>query len=169
MDKVLIWCNLNVEQDLIAKMLGDKCISIQGSTPPNEKIRLEKLWREGDIPVLITKPLCFGFGMNWQCCSKMIFIGLSDSFEQMYQAIRRCWRFGQKHRVKVYIIVSETEGAVVANIKRKEADFERMLSEMIKATSEISKANIRATRRDVAEYNPQIEMIIPNWLKEDVS
>jgi hypothetical protein len=62
-----------------------------------------------------------GFGMNWQHCAHMAFVGLSDSYEQFYQAVRRCWRFGQKKPVNVYVITAETEGAVVANIKRKEA------------------------------------------------
>jgi hypothetical protein len=162
------WCNLNSESELLTKLVNGS-IEIRGSDTNEKKERVAKEFIAGIVKKLNSKPSIFGWGMNWQHCHNMTFVGLSDSFEEMYQAIRRCWRFGQKHRVKVYIIVSETEGAVVANIKRKEADFERMLSEMIKATSEISKANIRATRRDVAEYNPQIEMIIPNWLKEDAA
>jgi SNF2 family DNA or RNA helicase len=74
------------------------------------------------VPVLITKPSIFGFGLNLQQCRNVAFVGLSDSFESYYQSVRRCWRFGQKRTVHAHIITSELEGAVVANIKRKEAD-----------------------------------------------
>jgi hypothetical protein len=81
--------------------------------------------------VLVTKPSIAGFGMNWQHCANMAFVGLSDSYEQFYQAVRRCWRFGQKQPVNVYVITAETEGAVVANIKRKEADAMKMAENMV--------------------------------------
>ena len=124
MDKWLIWCNLNAEQDALKKQFGDMCVSIDGSTPREKRIEFEQSWRNGEMSVLITKPAVFGWGMNWQHCNKMIFVSMSDSFEQYYQSTRRCWRFGQKHPVDVYIITSEKEGAVVKNIKRKEKDFE---------------------------------------------
>ena len=112
MDKWIIWCDLNDEQDLLEKMYGDKCLSIRGSTPDDKKIEYERRWREEDTPILITKASMFGHGLNWQHCSNMIFVGLSDSYEQLYQAIRRCWRLGQTKPVNVYIITSEAEGAV---------------------------------------------------------
>ncbi len=162
------WCNLNSESELLTKLINGS-VEIRGSDTNEKKKRVAKEFIAGLVKKLNSKPSIFGWGMNWQHCHNMTFVGLSDSFEELYQAVRRCWRFGQKNPVNVYIITSETEGAVVANIKRKEADFERMLSEMIAATQEITKANIQATRRDVAEYNPRIEMIIPDWLKEDAA
>jgi hypothetical protein len=162
------WCNLNTESELLTKFINGS-IEIRGSDSNDKKERVAKEFISGIIKKMNSKPSIFGWGMNWQHCHNMTFVGLSDSFEELYQAIRRCWRFGQKYPVNVYMIVAETEGAVVANIKRKEADFERMLSEMISATQEITKANIRSTQRDYTEYNPQVEMIIPDWLKEDVA
>lgn len=162
------WCNLNLESELLTKFI-DGSVEIRGSDTNEKKEQVAKEFISGQVKKLISKPSIFGWGMNWQHCHNMTFVGLSDSFEEIYQAIRRCWRFGQKHPVNVYIIVSETEGAVVTNIKRKEADFERMLSEMIAATQEITKANIHATRREIVEYNPQLEMIIPDWLKEEAA
>ena len=162
MDKWLIWCDLNVEQDLLKKTFGDLCVSIQGSTPNDEKIRLEQLWREGDIPILISKPSVFGFGMNWQHCNKIIFFGVSHSFEQYYQAVRRCWRFGQTEPVDVYIITSEKEGAVVKNIKRKEKEFNKMLKGMIAATSEITKENIQQLTHKTDTYETE-DVISDNW------
>jgi len=162
MDKWIIWCNLNAEQDALAKLFGDKCVSIQGSTPSNKKVELERQWREGEVPILISKPKVFGFGMNWQHCSKMAFVGLSDSFEQLYQAIRRCWRFGQVKPVDVYFITAKAEGAVVRNIQRKEDDFNAMLNGMIAATQEITKENIKSTIRDTATYETRIDTG-PGW------
>jgi SNF2 family DNA or RNA helicase len=167
MDKWLIWCNLNAEQDLLKKLFGKDCVSIDGSTPHDKRLELEKMWREGDVPILISKPMVFGFGMNWQHCSKMAFVGLSDSFEEYFQAVRRCWRFGQEKPVDVYVITAETEGAVVANIKRKEEEFEAMLSGMIAATQEITKENLQSTGREMAEYSPEKCIVIPSWLKSE--
>ena len=164
-EKWLIWCNLNAEQDALAKLFKGRCVSIDGRTPNDDKIRMEEEWRDGDVPILISKPVCFGYGMNWQHCSKMAFVGLSDSFEQVYQAIRRCWRFGQENPVDVYFITAETEGAVVRNIERKEMEFNNMLQGMIGATQELTKKNLQGTQRQADEYNPTVEMKLPDWLE----
>lgn len=164
LDKWLIWCNLNNEQDALEKLFKNDCVSIRGSTPFDDRLWMEKAWREGDVPIMISKPSVFGFGMNWQHCTKMLFVGLSDSFEQYYQAVRRCWRFGQDNPVDVYIITSEREGAVVDNIKRKEKDFELMLKGMISATQELVSENIRSTFREYNKYDAINEMLIPEWL-----
>lgn len=108
---------------------------------------------EGRIRVLVTKPSICGFGMNWQHCADVAFVGLSDSYEQFYQAIRRCWRFGQKHPVNIHIITAETEGAVVANIKRKERDAMDMAAKMVDHMKDInSRALHGAPSRDKTEY-----------------
>jgi len=167
MDKWIIWCDLNAEQDALEEVFGADCVSIRGSTPNNKKIELERLWREGDVPILITKPQCFGWGMNWQHCSNMAFVGLSDSFEQVFQAIRRCYRFGQTRPVNVYMITSSREGATAENIKRKEADFRRMVAEMVRYTKDITSETIRQADRDVAEYEPARPLVIPSWLRSE--
>ncbi|MDD5501557.1 MAG: DNA methyltransferase [Candidatus Omnitrophica bacterium] len=147
----IIWCNLNGESEALTKAI-DGATEIRGSHSPKYKERAMLDFTEGRIKKLVTKPSIAGFGMNWQHCSKQVFVGLSDSFEQYYQAVRRCWRFGQTKQVDVYVITAETEGAVVANIQRKERDFEAMLSGMISATQEITRANIQGTSRDAAVY-----------------
>lgn len=152
MEKWLIWCNLNKEQDALEDTFEGHCVSIRGDTPHEKRLDMEKSWREGDVPIMISKPSVFGFGMNWQHCHNVVFVGLSDSFEEYYQSVRRCWRFGQKEQVKVYVITSEKEGAVVKNIKRKERDFEAMLHGMISATQEITKKNIKETSREIEKY-----------------
>ena len=100
----------------------------------------------GKIKKLITKPRIAGFGMNWQHCNNVAFVGLSDSYEQFYQAVRRCWRFGQTKQVNCYIITADTEGNVVANIKRKERDSERMARSMVKHMQELNAVNIRGAK-----------------------
>jgi hypothetical protein len=90
--------------------------------------------------------------MNWQHCSNVIFMGLSDSYEQYYQAIRRSWRFGQKKTVNCYIVTAETEGAVVANIERKEKDADKMADEMVRNMKDINTENIKGMKRTKNEY-----------------
>jgi hypothetical protein len=165
--KWLIWCGLNAEQDALEKVFGRDCVSIRGSTPNDKKIELERLWREGDVPIMITKPVIFGYGLNWQHCADMAFVGLTDSFEQIFQAVRRCYRFGQQSEVNAHMIVSDLEGAVSENIKRKERDFELMAEEMLKHTRKITGDNIKATASNKTDYVPRFEMTIPTWLRSE--
>lgn len=167
MRKWIIWCDLNAEQDALEKVFGDDCVSIRGTTPNHKKVELEKLWREGEVPILITKPKCFGWGMNWQHCADMAFVGLSDSFEQVFQAIRRCYRFGQTKPVNVAMITSTREGATAENIKRKEADFRKMVDEMVKYTKDITSESIRSAEREVSEYEAKLPIKIPSWLRSE--
>lgn len=94
-------------------------MEVRGSDKPEVKEQAAIDFAAGNIRVLISKPLIFGMGLNFQLCHKMAFVGLSDSFEQYYQAVRRSWRFGQTMPVDVHIITADTEGAVVDNIQRK--------------------------------------------------
>lgn len=91
-------------------------------------------------------------------------VGLNDSYEQVYQAIRRFWRFGQTKPVNAHFIAASSEGAVVANIKRKEADAERMGSAMAMHMADFSTREIRGIARTTPGYDPQIEMTIPDWI-----
>lgn len=163
-EQFLVWCNLNVESELIAKSIPDS-VEVCGSDTPEHKTESMIGFSEKRIRVLVSKPSICGFGMNWQQCHNMIFVGLSDSFEQYYQAVRRCWRFGQKSEVNVYVITADTEGAVVANIQRKERDFEDMLHGMIAATQNITQQNIKRTGRNQKTYNPIVKMELPDWLE----
>jgi hypothetical protein len=95
----------------------------------------------------------------------MAFVGLSDSFEQYFQAVRRCWRFGQKKPVDVYVITSEAEGAVVKNIKRKEAEAMVMINSMVEHTRHFVMENISHGVKLDKTYHPSENMIIPAWLK----
>lgn len=159
----LVWCNLNAEADALAKLIPD-AVEVRGSDTPEKKEKAAIGFANGEIRVLISKPLIFGMGLNFQKCHQMAFVGLSDSFEQYYQSVRRCWRFGQENPVDVHVITSDTEGAVVANIENKERIFSEMLKGMIAATQEITKQNIKATAKQTDEYRPTMTMQIPQWL-----
>ena len=101
--------------------------------------------------------------MNWQNCHNMIFVGLSDSFEAYYQAVRRSWRFGQTKKVNVYIIISAKEGPVKANIERKQADSEKMKIHLVELTKDIIKRELKSTCRISTPYEPKYAMNLPKW------
>lgn len=157
------WCHLNAESEALASAIPG-AVEVRGSDCEADKERKLRDFSEGRIRVLITKPSIAGFGMNWQHCADTGFVGLNDSFEQIYQAIRRFWRFGQTRPVNVHFIASELEGAVVANIRRKEADAERMAAAMVKHMADLSSETIRGAIRDRADYSPSADIIIPNWM-----
>ena len=112
----------------------------------------------------MTKPSIFGYGMNLQCCHNTALVGLSDSYEEFYQVIRRFWRFGQTKPVNAHLIISNLEGAVLSNIKRKEADAKRMADEMINHMADISSKEIRGSVRETIKYNPAVKMKLPEWI-----
>jgi len=153
----IIWCNLNSESEALTKAING-AMEVRGNHSPEYKEQVLTDFATGKIKRLVTKSSIAGFGLNMQVCNKQAFVGLFYSFEQWFQAIRRSWRFGQKNPVDVYVVTSEAEGAVVETIKRKERDFEVMLSGMIAATQEITKENIRRTGREVLEYQTDIVM-----------
>jgi superfamily II DNA or RNA helicase len=158
------WCNLNSESEALAKAIPG-AVEVRGSDDDAAKERKLEAFTAGDIRVLITKPSIAGFGMNWQHCADTGFVGLNDSFEQIYQSERRFWRFGQKKPVNVHFIAAETEGAVVANLKRKEADAERMAAAMVMHMADLSSATVRGMVRDRPDYAPTKPVILPDFLR----
>ena len=147
----LVWCNLNNESESLTKAIRG-AVEIRGSESPDAKTEKLIAFVRGDIRVLVTKPSIAGFGLNFQHCRNVAFVGLSDSWEQYYQAVRRCWRFGQKQPVNVFIITSTAEGQVAANVRRKELDAERMINEMIVNMHDINEANIKGLAATKDEY-----------------
>ncbi len=165
-DPCVVWCELNAEQDELAERLGDAAFSIHGSMAHEEKARLHDAWLRGDRPVLISKVSVFGFGMNWQHCSRTVFLGASHSYEQTYQAIRRFWRFGQTRVVEAHVIRAENEGAIMASYRRKEADAARMGSEMRAHLIDAVRAEVQgASRREWNSYSPHAQQIVPDWIR----
>lgn len=158
----LVWCDLNAESEELHKLCR-MSRQVRGSDKSRYKASTMLGFAVGVLKCLITKPSIAGFGMNWQNCHNMIFVGLSDSYEQYYQAVRRCWRFGQVHPVNVYIIISAREGCVKENIERKEAYAIHMRKQMAELTREAVKNQLSQTRRIMAAYKPTIQMKLPHW------
>jgi len=136
------WCHLNEEGHMLEKMIPG-AVEVEGSDPDEFKEETFEAFANGQIRVLVSKPVIAGFGLNWQHCAHQTFFP-SHSFEQWYQAIRRCWRFGQKNPVRVDVIASEGERGVLSNMNRKAAQAEQMfakLVELINNELRIEKAN----------------------------
>lgn len=164
-DKVwLVWCDLNDESDMLKKLINDS-VEVRGSDTDKHKVEIAINFQEGKIKCLIAKPQMFGMGMNFQICNNMAFTGLSDSFEQVFQAERRCYRFGQKNDVNVHIVISEAEGNVKKNQLRKEKQFLKMIDSLVVHTKNCTLKELKSINIDNEEYNPQIEMKLPNFLK----
>jgi hypothetical protein len=157
----LVWCHLNDESaGLVAAI--DGAVEVRGSDSPEMKTKNLMGFVNGDIRVLVSKPSICGFGLNFQRCSDMVFVGLNDSFESMFQAVRRCWRFGQTRPVNAYMIASSAEGAVVSNLAEKEAAADRMADEMSKFTRDLMTQSLRE-QREWTRHERVID--VPSWLK----
>lgn len=158
----LIWCNLNSEADAIRKSIPG-AVEVRGSDSPELKESRLMGFIDGSVRVLVTKPSIAGFGLNLQCCADVVFCGLSDSYEEFYQAIRRCWRFGQEKPVTAHVVISDLEGAVLSNIKRKESQAEEMMNEMTKEMRTVSELVVKATSRVTDKYKKDV-VIRPNFM-----
>ena len=165
-EQVMVWCDLNSESKALTNSIPDS-VEVEGAMSLEQKEAGIIGFLNGQNRVLVSKPSIAGFGINAQNAHIEIFVGLSDSFEQYYQAVRRCWRFGQTQPVDVYIIISDAEGAVKANIQRKQADAERMTGELIEFTKEFLKSDLRQTSRDVDEYYAFEDMEVPAWIRTE--
>lgn len=126
----VLWCGLNAESDALAKAIPG-AVNVHGSLTPEEKAQHLLDFADGKIRVLITKPSIASMGMNWQHCARMIFVGMGDSYEQYYQAIRRCYRYGQTRIVDVHIVLSEIESQISDNVRHKEKQANEITTELI--------------------------------------
>ena len=158
----VLWCGLNAESELLASLISG-AVEVTGSQPAEEKAAsMRRFAREGGV--IITKPRIAGRGMNWQIARRMAFVGLNDSWEDLYQAVRRLWRFGQQEPVDVHLIIEEREGSVLENVKRKDEQARAMVQAMVGHTKTIMRAEIGATGREATSYEPVDEMEIPKWI-----
>jgi superfamily II DNA or RNA helicase len=160
----IVWCDLNDEGDALEKAIPG-AIQIAGKHDEKTKERLLHDFKTGKARVLITKCSIAGFGLNWQHCCRMAFVGVTDSFEAYYQAVRRCWRFGQKKPVDVHIFASNQEGAVVQNLKRKEADAKKMAEAMAAETIEAVRSAVIGRKKETNPYTADKAMNIPTFLR----
>jgi hypothetical protein len=162
----VVWCDLNDESEVLCQLIPD-AVEIRGSHSAEVKEARLIDFSEGRTRVLVTKPSIAGHGLNWQHCARVAFVGLSHSWEQYYQAIRRCWRFGQKRPVECHLIISEAEGAVLANLQRKEVDADRMITSTVVHMRDLMQGEIRSAARLVDDYTPTTTMQIPAWVKTE--
>lgn len=157
----LVWCELNDESVALAEAIPG-AEEICGSDSADDKETAMANFTRGAVSALVTKPSIAGWGLNWQHCARVVFVGVSHSFESWYQAIRRVYRFGQKRPVEIHVVTSDADGSVVANLKRKQRDAEQMIAAMVREMAVVG--TIRGTKRDFTEYAPKIRMIIPEWV-----
>lgn len=157
----LIWCNTDYEADAVRSAM--KVIEVKGSHKPAQKISAIMHFIDSPDDKLLSKLSIFGWGLNLQHCRNMAFMGLSYSFEQFFQGIRRCWRFGQTEQVNAHIVIAETEGAILNAIYRKEAQYAELQMEMVAAMREEQ----LAARHKGGNYEHLMEMTIPSWLRSE--
>jgi hypothetical protein len=159
----LVWCNLNDESNALAKAIPG-AVEVTGSDSDSHKEQVPIRFINGDIRVVVSKGSIYGYGMNFQNCRNAACVGLSDSWELLYQLTRRVWRFGQTRDVHMHMITGELEGAVVRNLQRKEKQAAEMAEAMLSHMRVINSAEIHGTIRETESYKPKTEMRVPSWL-----
>lgn len=163
----LIWCDLNCESEMLSRIIPG-AVEVRGSgMTPEEKESRVAGFISGVTKVLVTKPSICGLGLNMQRCSRTAFVGLSHSWQQWYQAIRRVWRFGQLNAVDCYMISSSAEGRVVDNLKRKQRQADEMIVGMVSHMADTMKKELGMCSRDFTGYEPKEEMMLPIWMRSD--
>lgn len=163
-DPVILWCNTNDEADALQSRIKD-AQEVRGSMPADRKESILEDFAVGNIRALITKPSIAGHGMNYQHCNRMIFVGLSYSFEERYQAVRRCWRFGQKREVFDHVVMGESEVSIFDTVKEKENRHLEMERAMAGSINQFSNDNGIRYREYVAEKS----IVLPNFLKRSAA
>lgn len=158
----IAWVGLNDEgSELAARIPG--AVLVEGNDTPEHKADAIESFVRGDCRVIVSKVSIFGFGLNLQRCARMVFVGLSDSYEAYYQAIRRCWRFGQERPVHAYIVLTEPEEAIYANVCRKQREAEATAAELVKHVAAFERAEIgNVGRKEDAPHRQP--MRLPAWL-----
>ena len=159
----IVWCGLNDEANEMERLIPDG-VNVEGSQSPEVKADTLTRFANGDIRVLITKPSIAGFGMNFQHCANMIFVGMGDSYEQYFQAIRRCYRFGQTRPVTAHIVLTEPEETIYHNVLRKEREATAMADELVKHVANYEREEIGHAQQTVP-YNPTVPMVLPRWIE----
>lgn len=151
---VVVWCHLNDEGDLLERMIPDS-VQVSGADSDEKKERSYMGFVDKQIRVLVIKPKIGAWGMNWQHCNHVITFA-SHSYEQYYQAVRRCWRFGQKKQVVVDLIASEGEANIKENMRRKSEAADRMFTRLVQHMNEANQIKVGQ------QFDIKTE--VPSWL-----
>lgn len=163
-----VWTDLNAESEALTKLIPG-AVEITGSDSTEHKEQALLDFIEGRTRVVVTKVKIAGFGINAQGCARQAFVGMNDSYEGFYQAVRRSWRFGQKREVHVHIFTSQYEGAVLANIKRKGEDAEAMGEALSAETGAAVRAEVLGLTRSTNTYNASRRIALPAWLNREAA
>lgn len=150
-DYWIVWCHLNAESEALTKAIPG-AVEITGAMPQAEKEARIMRFVLREARVVISKPSIMGWGLNLQHCARMAFVGLDDSYESYYQAIRRCYRFGQTRPVEVHLVASSGEGAIQKNLERKAKQAAEMSSAMVTHMRDFSQREVRGIHRETNEY-----------------
>ena len=152
----IVWGLKNNETDTLSKLLNDS-VNVQGSDSPEYKAKYLNGFAKKEFKTLITKTSIASFGMNYQQCNQMVFMSYDFKFEAFYQAVRRCYRFGQKEKVTVHILIPESQTNVRATILEKQQRHKEMISEMAKYSAETnyksSKSKVRIMNKEIKTEN----------------
>lgn len=160
----IAWCGLNDEADAITAMVPG-AVNVQGSDDPDVKAERLLDFAAGRIRVLVTKPSLAGFGLNFQSCARMVFCGLGDSYEQYYQAIRRCYRFGQQRPVRVHLVLADAERVIAQNVRAKERTARETAVGLIGAIAAENRRELFAGTSKGDDYEPRRPLTLPEWLR----
>jgi hypothetical protein len=153
-DCAVVWCQLNAESDALVRAI-DGAVEIRGGDKPDVKEGILHAFSDGEIRVLVTKPVIGAWGLNWQHCNRMVYF-VSHSYEQYYQAVRRCWRFGQKRPVTVDMITTEGGINALQNLERKSKQADRMFEALV--------AHMREGLRIQRTENYAEDVEVPPWI-----
>jgi hypothetical protein len=157
----LIWCDTNDEADALRALIPDAA-EVRGSDSIKDKERKLNDFSEGRARVMITKAEIAGYGLNWQHCARMVFVGLTYSFEKTYQALRRSWRFGQTRDVIAYLVSAESEGDIIKTLTLKQEAHRVMQTSMNGAMHEHGLGVVE--RREARPYEANVKMKLPKFL-----
>ncbi len=164
--QAIVWCDLNQESEELAAAIPGS-IEVAGKHDDDEKERRIEAFMRGEYKALVSKPAICAHGLNLQFSRTAVFCGVTNSFEQWFQAIRRQWRYGVDGAVDVHIVSSELEGNVVANLKRKAADAEELANQTRKYVEPHIRKSVLAAQRDTIDYQPKESFQWPQWLESE--
>lgn len=163
----IIWCGRNDESEAVTAAIPD-AVEVTGNQSPEDKADILTRFAAGEIRVLVTKVSIAGFGLNFQHCARMVFVGLSDSYEQYYQAIRRCYRFGQSRPVEAHIVLTDLEEPIYQNVIRKGREAQAMAEDLVRAVASYERAEITNHKKHL-DYIATVPMTIPVWLESEAA
>ena len=159
-----VWCSLNNESEMLSRLI-DGAIEIKGADKVEHKESSILGFADGEIKRIVTKPKIAMWGLNFQNCSHSVVTGISHSYEQFYQLVRRFYRFGQSRPVNIHIVIGEREMGVLDTIKRKEKQMQEMFAGMVRHMQKLTIQELQHSTRKSTPYRPTVEMVLPKFME----